>query len=124
MKAFCEIREVLIIRAAAHGLKLAPFLLSLIVTTPVIVNGQTLTDPGFEAYTVNSGGFVRPATGPWSFGNDAAVVKPPAPNSSTGPLNTWSATFAAIDGQQYASTYAGGDSIRQFVSFDAAGLYR
>ena len=124
MKPFCKIQEVLIARAFAPGLKLAPLLLGLVVTNPMIVNGQTLTDPGFEAYAVNSGSFVRPTTGPWSFGNDAAVVKPPAPNSSTGPLNTWSATFAAIEGQQYASTYAGGDSIRQFVSFDAAGLYR
>jgi hypothetical protein len=58
------------------------------------------------------------------FSNDAGVVEPPAPNSSTRPLNTWSATFAPVDGQQYASTYAGGDILRQLVSFSAAGDYR
>jgi hypothetical protein len=124
MKAFCEIQKVLAIRAAVHGLKLAPFLLGLILTDPVMVNAQTLTDPGFETYPVSSGGFLRPATGPWLFGNDAGVVEPFAPNSSSGSLNTWSATFGAIEGQQYASTYAAGDSIRQSVSFDAAGQYR
>jgi hypothetical protein len=39
-------------------------------------------------------------------------------------LNTWSATLAAKDGQQYASTYAAGDTIRQSVSFAAPGQYR
>jgi hypothetical protein len=126
MKACCNIlSEALIPSALAHRLKLAPFLLGLIVTNPVVlVNAQSLSDPGFETYAVDSGGFVRPGTGPWSFGNDAGVVEPPAPNSSTGSVNTWSATFAAIEGQQYASTYAGGDSIRQSVSFGAAGQYR
>jgi len=126
MKSFWKIptQKVLIIRAVPHGLKLAPFLLGLIATNPAIVNAQILIDPGFETYPVSSGGFVRPVTGPWTFGNDAGVVEPFAPNSSTGPLNTWSATFAAIEGQQYASTYAGGDSLRQFVLFDAAGQYR
>src|SRR6266704_5474358 len=127
MKAFRKIltQEVVITRTVTHRLKLAPFLLGLIVTNPVvIVNAQSLTDPGFETYAVNSGGFVKPATGPWSFANDAGVVEPPAPNSSTGSLNTWSAMFAAIEGQQYASTYAGGDTIRQSVSFGAAGEYR
>jgi len=124
MKSFWRIPKVLILRAVAPGLKFAPFLLGVIVTNPAIVKAQTLSDPGFENYAVNSGGFVRPTTGPWTFGNDAAVVKPPAPNSSTGPLNTWSATFAAIEGQQYASTYAGSDTIQQSVSFASAGQYR
>jgi hypothetical protein len=124
MKSFWKNQKVLISRAVPRRLKLAPFLLGLIATNPAIVNAQTLIDPGFETYPVSSGGFVRPVTGPWTFGNDAGVVEPFAPNSSTGPLNTWSATFAPIEGQQYASTYAGGDSIRQFVLFDAAGQYR
>ena len=52
------------------------------------------------------------------------MVKPPAPNSSTGPLNTWSGTFPPVEGQQYASTYAGLDSLRQSVVFNSAGTYR
>jgi len=88
------------------------------------VPAQVLTDPSFENYAVTNGGFVQPATGPWVFGNDAGVVEPPAPNSSTGPLNTWSALFAPVDGQQYVSTYAGADTLRQLVSFGAAGDYR
>ena len=81
--------------------------------------GQALTDGSFEAFAVSSGGFVKPTSGPWVFTNDAGVVEPLVPNSSTGPLNTWSATFAAQDGQQYVSTYAGADSISQLVSFSA-----
>jgi hypothetical protein len=84
---------------------------------------QALTDAGFENYAVNSGEFLKPANGPWSFTNDAGVVEPFAPNSSTGTLNTWSATLSAFEGQQYASTYAGGDSIRQGVTFPSAGQY-
>lgn len=88
------------------------------------VRGQGFADPGFESYAVSSGGFVQPSSGAWAFVNDAGVVEPPAPNSSTAPGNTWSATFAAFEGQQYASTYAGSDTIRQSVSFSAAGDYR
>src|SRR3954470_13519554 len=127
MKALCEIptQEVLVARAVGHRLKLAPLLLGLLAANSVvIVHAQSLTDPGFEPYAVDSGGFVKPTTGPWIFGNDAGVVEPFAPNSSTGPGNTWSATFAPIEGQQYASTYAGLDSIRQSVLFGAAGQYR
>jgi len=117
-------QDLLVTKAIDHRLKLAFFLFGLIVATPVaILNAQSLTDPGFETYAVNSGGFVKPTTGPWVFANDAGVVRPFAPNSSTGPGNTWSATFAPIEGQQYASTYAGGDSIQQLVSFGAAGQY-
>src|SRR3954447_11676174 len=119
MKSCCKLRteKVSIPQALA--------LLGLILTNPVVMlNAQTLTDPGFETYAVTSGGFLKPTTGPWIFGNDAGVVEPVAPNSSTGSLNTWSATFGAIEGQQYASTYAGADSIRQSVSFGAAGQYR
>jgi hypothetical protein len=96
------------------------FVLSFVAT----LHGQVFTDPGFESYAVNPGGFVQPTSGAWLFGNDAGVVEPPAPNSSTGPGDTWSATFAPIDGQQYASTYAGVDTIRQVVAFGAAGNYR
>jgi uncharacterized protein YaiE (UPF0345 family) len=39
-------------------------------------------------------------------------------------LNTWSATFAPLEGFQYASTYASGDTIRQPVTFSASGTYR
>src|SRR6185295_16762179 len=88
------------------------------------LRAQSLSDPGFEGYNVSSGNFLQPSSGAWLFNNDAGVVEPPAPNSSTGPLNTWSATFAPVEGQQYASTYAGGDSIRQLLSFSAAGDYR
>jgi len=86
--------------------------------------GEDFTDPGFENYLLSSGGFVQPTSGPWLFSNDAGVVEPFAPNSSTGPLHTWSATFPAAQGQQYASTYAGIDRLRQAVSFAAAGDYR
>jgi len=86
--------------------------------------GQVLMDGGFESYTVNSGGFVQPTSGPWLFVNDAGVVEPFAPNSSGGALNTWSATFPPVEGQQYASTYAASESLRQVVSFAAAGPYR
>ncbi len=85
---------------------------------------QALVDPGFESYAVNSGGFVKPASGPWTFDNDAGVVEPFAPNSSTGALDTWSASLAPVEGQQYASTYASQDALRQVVSFGAAGDYR
>src|SRR4051812_47903330 len=88
------------------------------------LHGQVFTDPSFESYAVSPGGFVKPASGAWLFGNDAGVVEPPAPNSSTGALDTWSATFAPVDGQQYTSTYAGADTIRQTVAFSAAGDYR
>jgi hypothetical protein len=88
-----------------------------------IVHGQSFTDLGFESYTVSSGGFVKPTSGPWQFTNDAGVVEPFASNSSTGVLYTWSATFPALEGQQYASTY-GVDSLRQSVSFSLAGTYR
>jgi hypothetical protein len=88
-----------------------------------VARGQGFTDPGFENYAVSSGDFVKPTSGPWLFSNDAGVVEPYASNSSTGALYTWSATFSAPEGQQYASTYAGSDTIRQVVSFDAAGDY-
>ncbi len=81
-----------------------------------------LTDPGFEDYAVAGGGFVKPTSGPWTFTNDAGVVEPYSPNSSIGSLNTWSATLAAHGGQQYASTYAGSDHLRQVVSL-SAGRY-
>ena len=58
------------------------------------------------------------------FANDAGVVEPYAPNSSIDTLNTWSATFAAVEGQQYASTYAAFDNIKQAVAFAAPGEYR
>ncbi len=85
---------------------------------------QGFTDPGFESYSVSAGQFSRPDTGPWTFVNDAAVVRPYAGNSSLGPLSTWSATFTAPEGQQYASTYAGLDSIVQTVTFSTPGQYR
>jgi len=88
-----------------------------------VLHGAAFTDPGFENYTVGAGGFLKPTSGPWVFTNDAGVVEPYSPNSSTGTLNTWSATFSAMEGQQYASTYAGGDSIHQTVSFSTAGNY-
>ncbi|MGD0649983.1 MAG: hypothetical protein ABSA97_02380 [Verrucomicrobiia bacterium] len=88
-----------------------------------VVQGQSFTDPGFENYEVSSGGFVKPVSGPWMFSNDAGVVEPYASNSSTGALYTWSAMFSAPEGQQYASTYAAIDTIRQAVSFDTAGDY-
>jgi hypothetical protein len=91
---------------------------------PSFAQGQTFVDPGFENYVLSPGGFVQPATGPWLFANDAGVARPPATNSSTGPLNTWSATFAPVDGLQYASTYAGSDTLRQVVVFNNPGDYR
>lgn len=91
---------------------------------PAILLGDGFIDSGLENYALNSGGFVMPNSGNWTFGNDAGVVEPYSPNSSTGLLHTWSATFAAIEGQQYASTYAGADQIRQGVSLSTAGDYR
>lgn len=85
---------------------------------------QVLIDPGFENYAVSAGGFTRPSSGPWTFTNDAGVVEPISPNSSTGALNTWSATRAAFEGQQYACTYANADTIRQQVTFASSGIYR
>ncbi len=99
-------------------------MMAAIASSANIAHAQVLSDAGFENYAVTSGGFVKPASGPWLFNNDAGVVEPFAPNSSTGVLNTWSATFAAVEGQQYASTYATLDSLRQVVSFPAAGDYR
>ena len=97
--------------------------LAALASHPASARGQAFSDPGFESYSVASGQFVKPATGVWAFVNDAGVVEPFAGNSSTGPLNTWSATLAAPQGQQYASTYAGSDTIRQLVTFASAGDY-
>ncbi|MHB1035412.1 MAG: PEP-CTERM sorting domain-containing protein [Pirellulales bacterium] len=83
------------------------------------LNAGVFVDSGFEDYAVAGGGFVQPTSGPWTFNNDAGVVEPFSPNSSTEPLHTWSATFPAWAGQQYASTYAGSDYLRQVVSLDA-----
>lgn len=107
-----------------RGAVLVALLSALFAGATDTAQGQMLTDGGFENYVVNSGGFVQPGLGPWLFANDAGVVEPFAPNSSGGALNTWSATFPAIEGQQYASTYATLDSLRQVVSFPAAGPYR
>lgn len=84
---------------------------------------QAVLDPSFEDYSVDPGGFTKSAAGAWTFENDAGVVEPISPNSSNGPLDTWSATFAALEGTQYASTYAGSDQISQQLSFPAAGEY-
>jgi hypothetical protein len=91
---------------------------------PAVVRADLLADPGFESYAVTGGGFLKPTSGPWTFTNDAGIVEPYSPNSSTGVLNTWSATFSAFQGQQYASTYAAMDNLRQMVSFSEAGDYR
>jgi hypothetical protein len=90
----------------------------------VVASAQAITiaDPGFESFDVDPGGFTK-ENGAWSFDNDAGVVQPYAPNSSTAILNTWSATFDAIEGEQYASTYAGGDRIFQSVTFEKSGEY-
>jgi hypothetical protein len=102
----------------------AAFAVICLFAAPVsIVRGDSFADPGFENYALSSGGFLQPASGPWVFTNDAGVVRPYSPNSSTGPLNTWSATFSAMEGQQYASTYAGLDHIHQTVAFSTAGDY-
>ncbi len=96
-------------------------LIVLTISRVPVLHGQAFVDPGFESYGVSAGGFIQPASGPWLFGNDAGLVEPPAPNSSTGPLNTWSAIFSPVEGQQYASTYAGADTLRQMVTFSAPG---
>ncbi len=88
------------------------------------LTGQTILNSGFEDEPVAAGGFLKPVTGPWTFNNDAGIVRPFAPNSSSGPLNTWSATFAAMEGQQYVSTYAAADLVKQGVLFAAPGDYR
>ncbi len=105
-----------------------PGLLAILVLLAIAarssLHGQAFGDSGFENELVSSGGFVRPTSGPWVFGNDAGVVEPFSPNSSTGPLNTWSATLSPMEGGQYASTYAGADTIRQALLFASAGDYR
>ena len=107
-----------------HGVAVLVAIMSgLCASVTNTAQGQLLMDGGFENYTVSSGGFVQPSSGPWIFANDAGVVKPFAPNSSGGSLNTWSATLAPVEGLQYASTYAALDSLRQVVAFPAAGLY-
>jgi hypothetical protein len=99
-------------------------MIAVIASSVSIGHGQIFTDPGFETYALSAGGFVQPSSGAWLFSNDAGVVEPFSPNSSTGPLHTWSATFAPVEGLQYASTYGGADTLRQTVSFSAAGDYR
>ena len=84
---------------------------------------QVLVDPGFESYAVSSGGFLKPTSGAWAFRNDAGVVEPFSPPTSTAVLNTWSATFAPYEGEQYASAYAGSDWFDQEVFFPAPGQY-
>jgi hypothetical protein len=108
----------------SRGVKITAFA-ALFAATDRVVYSQGFTDPGFENYAVSAGGFLKPESGPWLFGKntDAGVVEPYAPNSSNGPLDTWSSTFSAYEGQQYASTYAGSDTIRQEIVFDAAGNY-
>jgi hypothetical protein len=95
-----------------------------LATLPSLLCGQTILNAGFEDDPVSAGGFAKPTTGPWTYNNDAGVVRPFSPNSSTGPLNTWSATFAPIEGQQYVSTYAGSDFVRQGILFVTPGDYR
>src|SRR5262245_20774367 len=85
--------------------------------------GITFVDGGFENYSVPAGSFVRPSTGPWTFVNDASVVRPFALPTSLGTFMTWSATLPAFEGEQYACTYAGGDVLSQIVHFDSAGTY-
>ena len=99
-------------------------MMAVIASSASLAQAQVLSDPGFESYAVTSGGFVQPVSGPWVFANDAGVVEPFAPNSSTALLHTWSAMLAPVEGQQYASTYASLDSLSQVVSFAAAGDYR
>lgn len=84
---------------------------------------QVLSDPGFEAIPVGTGMYVRPRTGVWMYENDAAIVRPYAPNTSLATFQTWSATFAPIEGEQYACTYAGGDRISQYVTFPHPGTF-
>jgi hypothetical protein len=105
------------------AVRLAVVALCFLVAPIRVLCGASLADPGFENYAVGAGGFVKPASGSWLFTNDAGVVEPYSPNSSNGTLDTWSAAFTAYEGLQYASTYAGGDSIRQSVAFDTAGDY-
>ncbi len=84
---------------------------------------QVVADPGFESYSLAAGDYLIPSSGPWLFNNNAGVVKPFSPPTSTAPLNTWSGTFAAFEGAQYASAYAGADWFDQSVSFPAPGDY-
>lgn len=99
-------------------------LLSLALALTQRLIGQTILNGGFEDEAVASGGFLKPSTGAWTFSNDAGIVRPYSPNSSTGPLNTWSATFAPIEGQQYVSTYAAADLVKQGIVFTTPGAYR
>ncbi len=98
------------------------FLSTILLGATHSAHALIITDPGFESYSVDPGGFTKEA-GSWTLANDAGVVEPFSPNSSNGQLDTWSATFAAIEGEQYASTYAGLDSITQSINIPARGLY-
>jgi len=98
-------------------------MMALVVIPIAALHGQGFTDPGFENYVLSDGGFVMPRSGAWLFTNEAGVVHPPAPNS--GGAGTWSARFDPVEGQQYASSYAGGDTIRQSVALTGpAGDYQ
>jgi len=86
-------------------------------------HAQAILDPGFEQILVPSGDFLRPTTGAWTYVNDAGVVRPPGRSTGTEVFDTWSATRPAFEGAQYASTYAGSDTITQPVTFNRAGTY-
>lgn len=96
---------------------------AVLLCTHLTVFGQYFLDAGFESYAVESGQFTQSGAGPWQFNNDAGVVDPPAPNTSLEVLNTWSATYDPVDGEQYASTYAGADTILQSVTINTPGDY-
>ncbi len=90
----------------------------------------SIAELDFESYDVASGGFLLAPSDSVSFFNNAGVVEPfsrdpdgAVASLSSGGLLTWSATFAAFQGEQYASTYGGFDAIRQDVSFPSAGDY-
>jgi hypothetical protein len=93
------------------------------VVASSFARAQAVINGGFESPPVGSGQFIRAPAGWWQYTNDAGVVRPFGRSTGTQVFNTWSATRAAFEGAQYASTYAGSDAILQPVVFDQSGAY-
>lgn len=81
-----------------------------------------VTDPGFENYTVAQAGFTQATDGAWTFNiYTTGVTEPLTTEPSTIYDDTprhFSATFAAYEGSQYISAYAGAGSFWQDVTLD------
>lgn len=101
-----------------------PLMAFMILGWNCVAMAVTIQDASFESFNVADGSSVMAPDGPWLWANDAGVVDPILPNSSNGAVdNTASGTFAPMDGEQYATTYATLDRVTQIVEFASAGEY-